>query len=874
MIVGGGPAGIAPLIAAHRSGRLPQLLAGGVVIAEKGGRIGAGDLGRYGIASDSSGDTFVSCLHSSGESELTALMSHPLTSSIAAAGSGAVPLAKVGDFLDVVGATLLKMVASHPACDVLTRHEAVSSTKCKDGSWLTVLRGPDGRERKISSDCVVLATGATQPAERLAGELVGGVALVERCGDKLLQSGDVLATTGLSRVSDLLSGTSAPRVAIIGGSTSAAAVAHALLNRLPRVKFEAGGVTLLHRRELRIYYPSVAEALAEGYDEFTDDDICPISKRVFRLAGFRLDSRELIMRARGIGGLPPEPRLRLHRLQPNDPTALRIIDEADLVVAALGYRPRALRILAQAGEAISLGSARGPQAALVDGQCRIVDIAGDAIPGLFGIGLGAGFVPRGKLGGEPSFTGQANGLWLWQNDVGALIVDAVLSTPIGARIDSLDAALAAVNPKVPLTKPTPPRLSLAGPLLKSIEDSGIYSNFGPVNTRFEKQLLTQLFGGQGACMTVCNATLGLMVAVRALVEPKPRERRYALMPSFTFAAAAHAAIWCGLTPLLCDIDPEDWAASAEAEEKLLRLHGDDIAVIMPYATFGFDIDLERYETLSRKYGIPVVVDAAASLGTVAQNGFGFGTGFSGAVVFSMHATKSFSTGEGGLIYSGDDKLIATTRTMCNFGFGRPRNATMAGINAKLSEVGALVGELRLKDYHGVVERRARLLSLYRDGLPEFQFQPLRKHRQAHQFASSLLPREFARHRGTIQERLAARGIGTAAYFSPHLAQQDYFKVNAKCADLATCDDVADRVISMPLFDAMTDAEALYVIRAVKEELAGLRLNSPMENAAILRPLVTATSGSGSISWDRRMPPLGTVTNGAVSPVAAEVAVGP
>lgn len=872
MIVGGGPAGIAPLIAAHRSGRLPQLLAGGVVIAEKGSRIGAGDLGRYGIASDSSGDTFVSCLHSTVESELTALMSHPLSTAIAAAGSGAVPLAKVGEFLDVVGATLLKMVASHPACDVLTRHEAVSSTKCKDDSWLTVLRGPDGRERKISSDCVVLATGASQPAERLAGERVGGEVLVDRCGDKLLQSGDVLATTGLSRVSDLLSGTTAPRVAIIGGSTSAAAVAHALLNRLPRVKFEAGGVTLLHRRELRIYYPSVAEALAEGYDEFTDDDICPISKRVFRLAGFRLDSRELIMRARGIGGLPPEPRLRLHRLQPHDPAALRIIDEADLVVAALGYRPRALQIFDQAGEAMSLGSARGPQSALVDGQCRIVDAAGEAIPGLFGIGLGAGFVPRGKLGGERSFTGQANGLWLWQNDVGALIVDAVLAAPTGARIENLDAALAldGGDRKVPLTKPTPPRLSLAGPLLKSIEESGIYSNFGPVNTRFERQLLTQLFGSQGACMTVCNATLGLMVAVRALVEPKQGVRRYALMPSFTFAAAAHAAMWCGLTPLLCDIDPEDWAASAEAEEKLLRLYGDDIAVIMPYATFGFDIDLGRYEALSRKYGIPVVVDAAASLGTVSRNGFGFGTGFSGAVVFSMHATKSFSTGEGGLIYSGDEKLIAATRTMCNFGFGRPRNATMAGINAKLSEVGALVGELRLKDYHGVVERRAQLLSLYREGLPEFQFQPLREHRQAHQFASSLLPQEFARHRGTIQERLTARGIGTAAYFSPHLAQQDYFKVHAKSADLAVCDDVGDRVISMPLFDEMTDADALYVVRAVKEELVGLRLNGSPETVT---PLVPTVSANTSICWDLRMPSPGVLSNGAIAPAGTEVAVG-
>ena len=55
-----------------------------------------------------------------------------------------------------------------------------------------------------------------------------------------------------------------------------------------------------------------------------------------------------------------------------------------------------------------------------------MDSHGNPIPGLFGIGLAAGFVPHGKLGGEPSFSGQANGLWLWQNDVGSIIVDAVL----------------------------------------------------------------------------------------------------------------------------------------------------------------------------------------------------------------------------------------------------------------------------------------------------------------------------------------------------------------------------------------------------------------------------------------------------------------
>jgi hypothetical protein len=193
------------------------------------------------------------------------------------------------------------------------------------------------------------------------------------------------------------------------------------------VTFGPGGVTLLHRRPLRIFYPSVEAALAEGYTEFAADDICPVSGRVFRLGGFRLDSRELIMSARGIGGRPAEPRLQLHLLGLDNAASLQVLDHADVVIAALGYRPRALPVFDRAGRPVPLQAETTPQARLVDDRCRVLDADGNSLPNLFAIGLAAGFVPHGKLGGEPSFRGQANGLWLWQSDVGGLIVDAILS---------------------------------------------------------------------------------------------------------------------------------------------------------------------------------------------------------------------------------------------------------------------------------------------------------------------------------------------------------------------------------------------------------------------------------------------------------------
>ena len=71
-----------------------------------------------------------------------------------------------------------------------------------------------------------------------------------------MQSGDVIGSDGLAKVADRLRGKSKPRVAILGGSTSAMAMAHALLHRLPDIRFGHGGVTLFHRRQLRVYYTS------------------------------------------------------------------------------------------------------------------------------------------------------------------------------------------------------------------------------------------------------------------------------------------------------------------------------------------------------------------------------------------------------------------------------------------------------------------------------------------------------------------------------------------------------------------------------------------------------------------------------------------
>jgi dTDP-4-amino-4,6-dideoxygalactose transaminase len=379
---------------------------------------------------------------------------------------------------------------------------------------------------------------------------------------------------------------------------------------------------------------------------------------------------------------------------------------------------------------------------------------------------------------------------------------------------------------IPLVRPAPPQLSLALAELQALEQSGVFSNFGPVNTLFEQEMLDRFFGGDGACMTVCNATIGLMLAIKEAVGEEPKGQ-YALMPGFTFAAAAHAAIWCGLTPLLCDVHPRNWAADPAAETEMLSQYAGKIAIVMPYATFGYPIDLEHYKRIASQLGVPVVVDAAASLGTFDEAGHGFGGGFAGSVVYSMHATKSFAMGEAGLIYSADKERIARLRIMSSFGFGEPRTATMAGLNAKLSEVGALLGRLRLVDYDSIVAHRGGLFNRYRDALPELQFQRKEPGTQAHQFVPALLPSGLGGRRAAIRAALADQGIATGAYFSPHLMEQPYFQKTCVAGPLPVCDDVSARMISLPLFDTMTHHEVDQVTDALQSLLdAEQRMRRP------------------------------------------------
>lgn len=371
--------------------------------------------------------------------------------------------------------------------------------------------------------------------------------------------------------------------------------------------------------------------------------------------------------------------------------------------------------------------------------------------------------------------------------------------------------------RIPFLRPSVVKAESYLPLLREIDESHLYSNFSPINNRFESRVLAEYFAGNGAVTTIGNATLGLMLAIKAAARPGAR---YAVMPSFTFAATPLSAIWCGLQPWFVDIDPRSWCMDEAKLDATLQRLGDEAAVVVPYPTFATYTPLSRYADLHRG-GMPVVIDAAPGFGTK-LDGVQQGAGFPGAVVYSFHATKAFGVGEGGLVYSADAALVQTIRQLSNFGFSASREPQGDGLNAKISEFTAAIALATLDAFPAKLAARREVLGHYRravaaSSLAAKGWQWQETHGDvATQIFSILVPPSL--DADAVMARLDVAGIETRRYFRPACHQQAHF---AHCGhgDLAVTEDVSRRIISLPFWEGMG-------ADLVDRVIAGLEKNSP------------------------------------------------
>ena len=400
----------------------------------------------------------------------------------------------------------------------------------------------------------------------------------------------------------------------------------------------------------------------------------------------------------------------------------------------------------------------------------------------------------------------------------------------------------AVTVRFPFLRPNPPPMAPLLPLIADMERRRQYTNNGPFVTELEARFDVH-FGCPGSSVAVCNATLGLMLAIKLQAATRPGAR-YALMPSFTFAATAQAAIWAGLEPLFCDIDPLTWLMDTAREADIVGRRADEIAVIVPCATFGSTVDFEHYTALRDRTGIPVVIDAAASLGGLDAAGHPIGAGSPHPIVFSMHATKTFSVGEAGLVHCADAEMIATIRAMANYGFRAPRSSSMPGLNAKLSEIMALLALAKFREFERYSVHRASLAAIYRARLPDWLPQSFAGRRQAFSFMPLLPPADIAADREALIAGFAAEGLECGRYFHPHVAEQPFFAPFARDTSLIETARIARRVIAFPVWDELTADDVEACCEIVVRVAHDLRRAKRQRRASRAAPLGTAIIGGG------------------------------
>ncbi len=233
---------------------------------------------------------------------------------------------------------------------------------------------------------------------------------------------------------------------------------------------------------------------------------------------------------------------------------------------------------------------------------------------------------------------------------------------------------------IPLMRPRLPEAREVLPYLEAIDQARWYTNFGPLARAFERRLAEHWGVIDGALSTVANATLGLTLS---LISAGAKSGALCIVPAWTFPASPAAAVAAGLVPWLVDVDEATWALDPARVKALLPKAPGPVVAVMPVSPFGSPLDVAAWDAFQAETGIPVVVDAAAAFdsrpaGTLAS-------------VVSLHATKIFGVGEGGVVVSRDLELIQRVRRASNFGFAPGARVIERGTNAKMSEYTAAVG---------------------------------------------------------------------------------------------------------------------------------------------------------------------------------------
>lgn len=374
-----------------------------------------------------------------------------------------------------------------------------------------------------------------------------------------------------------------------------------------------------------------------------------------------------------------------------------------------------------------------------------------------------------------------------------------------------------LSKKVPLfkdeiyvTRPNLPTIRELNPLIRKMLNNQWVTNFGNFHNEFEEKIKDLL--KVKYVVLCCNGTVALFLLLKAF-----NLKGKVITTPFTFPATVHSVFMAGLVPLFCDINPDDYTLDAESIKANITK---DTSCILGVNVFGNTCDIENLDAIGKKFGIPVIYDSAhAFLCRYKNKAVG---GFGDAEMFSFHATKLFTTIEGGAITTNDEHLYVKLRQLINFGIKNEESVVGIGLNGKMSEINAIFGLLSFKKINKIIGKLKDLSESYKDylfGIPGIKFQKIRKGCQTnHQYMPvEIIPEEFGLSRDELHSVLKEDNVITRKYFYPAAHQYECYKdLNfAKSAKLPNTEKVVSQILCLPIYATLSRPDVRQICELIK-----------------------------------------------------------
>ena len=368
----------------------------------------------------------------------------------------------------------------------------------------------------------------------------------------------------------------------------------------------------------------------------------------------------------------------------------------------------------------------------------------------------------------------------------------------------------AAENKITVTKPALPPLEEFIPYLESIWESQNLTNNGKFHQQLERELAEYL--GVKYLSLFANGTLALLTALQTL-----KITGEVITTPYSFVATTHALHWNGIKPVFVDIEPNFCNLDTQKIESAIT---PNTTAILPVHVYGNPCNVEKIKEIADNYGLKVIYDACHAFG-VKINGDSV-LNFGDLSILSFHATKVFTTFEGGAIVCHDETTKRRIDFLKNFGFANETTVVGPGINAKMNEFQAALGVLQLNHVDKAISERKRIVELYRseldslNGISYMQDIDGVSHNYPY-FPIFINEENFGITRDQIYEKLKEYNIYTRRYFYPLISQFPTYRglESASEKNLPIALKTSEKVLCLPVYSNLTFDETKRIANLIK-----------------------------------------------------------